>query len=124
LPEAAFEEKVRRREAYVLLADDIPAGLLRYGLFWDNTPFCNLLFIDEAYRRRGFGTALMARWEADMRALGYDTVLTSTQADESAQHFYRKLGYRDCGGLVMEDGGPMELILRKATHSQTTEVFP
>lgn len=44
-------------------------------------------------------------------------VLTSTQVDEDAQHFYRKLGYRDCGGFVIDVPGyeqPMELFLSKA----------
>ncbi len=54
----------------------------------------------------------MRRWEADMRELGHRLVLTSTQADESAQHFYRKLGYVDCGGLLLE-GQATELFLSK-----------
>ncbi|MEZ3421217.1 MAG: GNAT family N-acetyltransferase, partial [Eubacterium sp.] len=29
----------------------------------------------------------------------YDKVMTSSQANETAQHFYRKLGYRDAGGF-------------------------
>ena len=52
-----------------------------------------------------------------MHTQGYDLVLTSTQSDEKAQHFYRKLGYRDCGGLGMDIPGhtqPMELFLVKA----------
>ena len=42
--------------------------------------------------------------------------LTSTQSDESAQHFYRKLGYKDCGCLVINEGPlaqPAELFLSK-----------
>ncbi len=48
---------------------------------------------------------------------GYGMVLTSTQVDESAQHFYRKLDYQDCGGIVMNLPGyeqPMEMFLCKA----------
>lgn len=48
---------------------------------------------------------------------GYDMVLTSTQVDEQAQHFYRKLGYKDCGGFVVDIEGqeqPMELFLIKS----------
>lgn len=43
--------------------------------------------------------------------------MTSTQVDETAQHFYRKLGYRDAGGLLLDVPGyeqPMELFLIKA----------
>ena len=43
-------------------------------------------------------------------------LLTSTQVDEEAQHFYRKLGYKDCGGFVIDVPGyeqPMELFMIK-----------
>lgn len=113
---AEFDRKVRDKMGYVLQEDGLPAGLLRYNLFWDNTPFCNLLYITPACQRRGFGKRLMLHWEEEMKALGYDLVMVSTQADEDAQHFYRKLGYRDAGGLVINTtkaAQPMELFFMK-----------
>ena len=116
LPEAELDKKVRDRQGYVLLLDGKPVGLLRYNLFWDNTPFCTFLFIEEPYRQQGLGRSLMNRWEQDMKAQGYGMVLTSTQVDEEAQHFYRKLNYRDCGGFTVDVPGyeqPMELFMVK-----------
>ena len=117
LPETEFMNKVRDRRGYVLLEDNIPIGLLRYNLFWDNTPFCTMLFIDSDYQGRGYGKKLMEFWENDMRSQGYRVLLTSTQVDENAQHFYRKLGYKDCGGFVIdipEYAQPMEMFLIKS----------
>ena len=114
LSQKEFNNKVSSKSGYVLLADDMPVGLLRYSLFWDSIPFCYMLYIDARYQRKGYGKKLMAHWEEEMKAQGYERLLTSTQADEEAQHFYRKLGYQDCGGLVMDVPGPMELILMKA----------
>ena len=115
LPEAGFDEKVRNKQGYVLLDGDKIAGVLRYNLFWDNTPFCTLLYIDEKYRGRGLGKLLMEYWEKDMKEKKYGMLMTSTQVDEDAQHFYRKLGYKDCGGFVVDVPGyeqPMEMIMR------------
>ncbi len=59
---------------------------------------------------------LIQRWEKDMKEQGYGMLLTSTQADETAQHFYRKLGYKDCGGLIINIPAyaqPMELFFAK-----------
>ncbi|MBP3366260.1 MAG: GNAT family N-acetyltransferase [Treponema sp.] len=117
LPEREFSNKVGSKQGYILSDDDKPIGLLRYNLFWDNTPFCTLLFVDCDYRRKGYGKKLMEHWEKDMKSQGYGMLLTSTQVDEDAQHFYRKLGYKDCGGLVIDIPGyeqPMELFLIKA----------
>lgn len=117
LPEAEFENKVQTHRGYVFLIDDKPIGLLRYNLFWDNTPFCTMLFIDKRHRGNGYGKQLIEYWENDMKMQGYGMLLTSTQADETAQHFYRKLGYKDCGGFVIDIPAyaqPMELFFIKA----------
>jgi GNAT superfamily N-acetyltransferase len=117
LPESEFTRKVEDKRGYVILEDGNPVGILRYNLFWDNTPFCTLLFVDWNYQKKGYGKKLMEYWEADMKSLGYGMVMTSTQVDENAQHFYRKLGYKDCGALVMnipKYKQPMEMFLIKA----------
>ena len=48
---------------------------------------------------------------------GYGMLITSTQVDEDAQHFYRKLGFKDCGGFIIDVPGyeqPMEMMMIKA----------
>lgn len=116
LPEKEFENKVNSQRGYVLLDDNKPIGVLRYNLFWDNTPFCTMIFIDWDYQGKGYGKKLMEYWEKDMKSQGYGMLLTSTQVDEGAQHFYRKMGYRDCGGLIVNILGyeqPMEMFMSK-----------
>lgn len=117
LPENEFDRKVRDHQGYVLFEDGIPKGILRYNLFWDEIPFCTLLFIYSAFQRRGLGRLLMEFWENDMKSQGYRMLMTSTRADENAQHFYRELGYKDCGGFILDIPGfeqPMEIVLTKA----------
>ncbi|MGC6767667.1 GNAT family N-acetyltransferase [Enterococcus sp. LJL128] len=113
LSETEFERKIRDKRGYVLLDNNQPVGLLRYNLFWDDTPFCTLLFIDQSYQRSGYGKMLMDYWESEMQRYGYAFIMTSTRADEEAQHFYRRLGYSDAGGLLITVPG----------HEQPTELF-
>lgn len=119
LPEEVFAEKVRTNQGYVLVEDGVVIGILRYNLFWDNTPFCTMLFIDDGYRGKGYGKQMMEYWEQDMKTKGYGMLMTSTQVDEDAQHFYRKLGYKDAGGFIVDVPGfeqPMEMIMIKAVE--------
>ena len=102
LNEKEFELKIRDKRGYIISDDDKPIGVMRYNLMWDNTPFLTLIIFDEAYRGKGFGYKAMQFWESEMRELGYKMVMTSTQVDEQAQHFYRKLGYVDRGGLFLD----------------------
>ena len=108
-----IRRKISTKE--VLLAElcGVPTGLLRFSYLWDTVPFMNLLFIVEEHRERGIGSKLVTSWEEMMKADGYQYVMTSTQADETAQHFYRKIGYRDCGSLLHPGQTPLEILLIK-----------
>lgn len=117
LPEKEFKDKVDNKRGYVLLENSKPIGLLRYNLFWDNTPFCTMIFVEWNYHGKGYGKRLMKHWESDMKSQGYGMLLTSTQVDEEAQHFYRKLGYKDCGGFIIDIPKyeqPMEMFFIKS----------
>jgi ribosomal protein S18 acetylase RimI-like enzyme len=87
-------------------------GWLRYNLFWDEIPFLNMLYFLEEYRRKGIGTRLIRFWEEEMKQKGYKNVLTSTLSNEKAQHFYRKMGYKEIGGFKYLDE-PYELLFQK-----------
>lgn len=106
--------KIKQQEIYVFLnEDDVKIGWLRYGYFWDHLPFMNLLWIDEPYRGLGLGRQAVLHWEQAMQAMGHKQVMTSTMSNEAAQHFYRKLGYKDSGSLLMDDE-PLEILFIKA----------
>ena len=117
LPQEEFIRKAQARRAYLLWYGGEPVGVLRYQLLWDHVPFLSLLLLRGDMRRRGLGRAAMAQWERELALRGHGMALTSTQVDEQAQHFYRRLGYRDIGGIVLELPGyeqPMELFMAKA----------
>ena len=107
-------KKIESKEIYILRdQDDENIGWLRYGYFWDSIPFMNLIWIDGRYRGRGLGKRTVLQWEDEMKQQGFESVMTSTQSDEDSQRFYRKLGYRDAGCLVLETQ-PLEIILMKS----------
>lgn len=87
-------------------------GWLRYNLFWDNTPFMNMLYLLDNYRGKGYGKQLVLYWEEEMSHQNYKTVMTSTASVEYAQHFYIKMGYKTVGGFIPK-GESYEIILSK-----------
>ena len=96
-------KKIKDNEIIVVADDTQQIGWLRYGYFWDNIPFMNMLRIEESYRSKGMGIKLVSFWETEMQKQEHNMVMTSTLSDETAQHFYRKLGYKDCGSLLLPD---------------------
>jgi ribosomal protein S18 acetylase RimI-like enzyme len=109
-------KKIRDGRCFLIRQDGEPVGVMRYNLFWDSIPFLTMLILREPFRRMGLGRRAMTFWEGEMRSLGYSCVMTSTQSDEAAQHFYRALGYRDAGCLLLDIPPirqPMEILLIK-----------
>ena len=85
---ARLERKIEEGQVLVLLDGENFAGWLRWGLFWDEHPFMNLLYLLEPYRGKGLGRQLVKDRE-------------------------RRMGYDDAGAFALP-GDPLELILQKA----------
>lgn len=113
LPKQLIKNKLKEKEIIIAKDQDNKViGWLRYNYFWDNTPFMNMLYLNENYRNKGMGKKLVGFWENEMKSIGYELVMTSTLSNEQAQHFYRKLGYKDSGSLLLDDE-PLEIIFTK-----------
>ncbi|QQZ58642.1 GNAT family N-acetyltransferase [Paenibacillus sonchi] len=113
ISESLILSKIKENEIYILRSqDESNIGWMRYGYFWDNTPFMNMIWVDEQYRDKGAGKQVVFFWEEQMKQKGFNLIMTSTQSDEGAQHFYRKLGYKDAGCLIL-DTQPLEILLAK-----------
>lgn len=112
VPAEALRDGIAAKRVLAAFRGESLAGWLRYNLFWDNTPFINMLYCLEDCRGQGHGGRLLRYWEAEMEKAGFRQVLTSTLSNEQAQFFYRKHGYADCGALLLP-GEPLEIILRK-----------
>lgn len=106
-------KSVRLERVYIAEDGGRLAGWVRYNLFWDNTPFLNMLFVLDKFRGKGIGKTLMNFWEQQMRMNGFSHVMTSSQQNEYAQHFYIKCGYKAVGGFIPYDEG-YEIIFSKA----------
>jgi ribosomal protein S18 acetylase RimI-like enzyme len=87
-------------------------GFLKFSILWETLPFIEVIWLTESFRGQGLGSQAVREWEQEMGARGFDLVLSSTGSDETAQHFWRKLGYVDCGSLSVRSK-PAELFLQK-----------
>ena len=109
-------KKVEDAEIIVVLDNEQNIGWLRFNYFWDQIPFMNMLWLEEDYGKKGIGTKLVNFWEMEMQKRGNNQVMTSTLSDETAQHFYRKLEYQDCGSLLLLDGA-LEILFLKSLNT-------
>ncbi|MDE5721337.1 MAG: GNAT family N-acetyltransferase [Clostridia bacterium] len=114
--EDAFNNRVISRTGFLILSEGEMAGVICYNMFWDNLPFLPLIKLLPEYRGCGNGREAMRLFENMLKERGFNALLLSTQADEQAQHFYRKIGYKECGCLVLDEAPlkqPMEIFFIK-----------
>jgi ribosomal protein S18 acetylase RimI-like enzyme len=107
-----------QQKVFIIDFAGAPAGFLQFQILWDTLPLMEVIVIRAELRKQGIGRAAVRAWERDMAKRSYLRTLISTRVDESAQHFWRALGYRDCGALNLpEQAG--ELFLFHDTTEQT-----
>ncbi len=87
--------------AWIAYAGKIPAGFA-VAYDWMNfvrgkpTRTLDLLFVDEEYRGRGIGAALIKATAADACAKGISRVMTSANnGNKAAQKYYCRLGFTE-----------------------------
>ena len=64
ISESELGNIIPAKRVFVMYQGNTFMGWLRYGLFWDNTPFINMLYILDGYR--GNGRELVLFWEKEM----------------------------------------------------------
>ena len=115
VPPERIKRKIEQNEILIVEDNGHIIGWLRFGYFWDMIPIMNMLSLEESFRRKGVGTQLVSYWEREMQGQGHNSVMTTTLSDEQAQHFYRKLGYKDVGALLLPEEA-LEIIFIKYLH--------
>ena len=98
-----LERKILHKEILVAILDKKIIAWLRYSLFWGMIPFIDMLVVNEENRNKQVGKSLVSFWEKQMKLAHYKMVMTSSQADEKGQHFFRKMEYKDAGSLILPE---------------------
>ncbi|MDO5112132.1 MAG: GNAT family N-acetyltransferase [Clostridia bacterium] len=116
LREDAFLSNARHAayRAHVVIAEEAAdfRGYLLFGLYKDAIPFMHKLYVAPAHRSKGYAGEIIGKWEALMQEDGYKRVMLTTSSLNTAQNFYRLMGYRDIGSLTLP-GEALEMVFLK-----------
>jgi GNAT superfamily N-acetyltransferase len=98
----------------IVLRDD--GGTVRGGVLgeiWASWLHVEILWVDEALRRQGWGTRLLAAAEACARERGCTHAHLDTFSFQAGPRFYTRLGYQTFGVLPDHPAGHTQHFLTK-----------
>lgn len=100
-------------EVTIILRDGeaIRGGVL--GSIWASWLHIQFLWVDEAYRRQGWGARLLAEAEACARERRCTDVHLDTFSFQAGPRFYGRFGYQTFGVLPEHPAGHTHYFLRK-----------
>jgi GNAT superfamily N-acetyltransferase len=96
-----LQAKIGAREVVLARLGTETVGWMTHTLLYDTVPFINLLVVAEGHRRQGIGRQMVEFLEGQVKATGADTMMTSSTANEEGQFFWREMGFRDIGGVLL-----------------------
>ena len=102
--------QIRDGRLRIIESSEGSVGFIKFYVLWEVLPFIEVVIIRNDCRGRGIGRAAIRAWEEEMSARSFKRAVISTQADETAQYFWRRVGYQECGSLALP-GRPVELFM-------------
>ncbi len=95
-------------------------GYLRLEYLWSKIPYVGLIRVQEAFRRRGVGRAIVDFLDRFLRENGHKVLMSSSQVNEpSAQAWHRAVGFEECGIIAgINKNGIGEVFFRKSLGKQ------
>jgi GNAT superfamily N-acetyltransferase len=115
LTDAIFSFKAQHDEIVIGELDGERVGYLRLEYWYLALPFVGLIIVDEEYRNKGVGRAMLIFLEEHLAKTGYDVLYSSSEVGEpQPQAWHRHMGFSDCGVITgMNDDGASEILFRK-----------
>jgi ribosomal protein S18 acetylase RimI-like enzyme len=124
--DAQLRAQIRDGRLRIIEPAGIPVGFIKFYVLWETLPFIEVIILREDGRGRGLGREAVRQWEREMAGRSFTRAVISTPADETAQGFWRRIGYCDCGSLNLS-GRPIELFMSRdisATAADPDSVLP
>jgi N-acetylglutamate synthase-like GNAT family acetyltransferase len=100
IPDELIKQSIQNGWVYIVEVEDDVVGYARLEFIWLTIPYIGLVTLDEEYRGKGIGSALIERIAEDLAKQGHRALFTSTE-DEGTPEFYAKCGFDQCGVISM-----------------------
>jgi len=101
-PDEFWQTRMYENRVFIAKKDGNPVGLLTYTIWWGNTPFLELIHIQDAHQRQGIATKLLKIAAKEIKS---KNLISSCEVinDESLA-FHKALGFQKLNSLALPHG--------------------
>lgn len=104
-PDEFWDTRMHEKRVFIAYNDNQPIGLLTYTIWWGNTPFLELVHIQDKHQRQGIGSALLNEMAQEVHAKKFKKIISSCEQDNNDSHgFHDALGFKKLNSLMLPHG--------------------
>lgn len=101
-PDEFWNTRMQEQRVFIAQVDEKAVGLLTYTIWWGNTPFLELIHIQDDFQRKGFATKLL---KAAAKEIKSKTLISSCEETNDDSHaFHHALGFKKLNSLQLPHG--------------------
>lgn len=109
-----MKRKIQCEEVFVAAIAETPTGFLQLEYLWSTVPYISLIRVLPEHQKQGIGKSLLKFAEDFLRNKKYESLYSSSQADEpEPQAWHRQVGFEECGMIAGINDGIGEIFFRK-----------
>lgn len=104
-PDEFWDTRITEKRVFIAKDNNQSIGLLCYTTWWGNTPFLELVHIQDSYQRRGIGRSLLQEMAKEVRSKNFKKLISSCEQDNDDSHaFHNALGFIKLNSLELPHG--------------------
>ena len=104
-PDDFWNTRMQEQRVFIAKDGDNSIGLLCYTTWWGNTPFLELIHIQDNHQRKGIGKSLLKEAAKEIQSKKFKTLVSSCEQDNDDSHkFHQALNFEKLNGLALSHG--------------------
>lgn len=104
-PDEFWNTRLQEKRVFIAKHNNQPIGLICYTVWWGNTPFLELVHIQDKFQRQGIGRSLLIRVAKEIKLEKFKKLISSCENDNNDSHaFHDALGFEKLNSLMLPHG--------------------
>lgn len=104
-PDEFWTTRIYEKRVFIAHHENKPIGLLTYTIWWGNTPFLELIHIQDDFQRQGIGKRLLKEVSKEIQSKKLKKLTSSCEEDNDDSHaFHKALGFEKLNSLMLPHG--------------------